>query len=314
VLQRLLEKGWVRGLLYSWFFSAALALFLWATFPMDALRDRIVEEARAKAGLDLEIGRVGFAGLTGLQLREVTILLDPSLAPPPPPAAEGEEPPAPAAPKVVLDRVSAKLELLTLARGGRGVSFSLEAFGGELQGRFEQGKDRQQLSAKGGGFLLARSPLQLFAGVDLEGVLGTVELELASEGKDFSKAEGKLVLKGESFTLHGGTVQGFELPKIVLGALDVRVPIDGGKATIEALSLNGADMEVAIDGGLVRLAPKLSQSTLAGKLKIKPSDEWWNRNEMLKNMANFALPAGKDGFRTITLSGQLQKPSFRPQK
>jgi type II secretion system protein N len=91
----------------------------------------------------------------------------------------------------------------------------------------------------------------------------------------------------------------------------VRIPIEAGKATIEALSLQGADLEANVEGGLVRLAPKLSQSTLAGKLKIKPSDDWWTRNEMLKNMANFALPAGKDGFRTITLAGQLRSPCAR---
>ncbi len=314
--KRLLAKPWMKWLGYPAFFNVALLGFFYLSFPYEALRDRIVHEARDRAGLELEIGSVRLAGVTGLVLRDVAMRVedDGGAAAAAEGGAEGEAP-APAGPqKITVDRVQVNAEVLPLLRGDKAFSFEAEAWGGELSGRFEKGKEKQVIAARGERFLLAKSPLRALAGLDLEGLVSSFELELASDGKDFSKANGKLVLKGESLTLNGGDVQGFELPKIVLGTLDARVPVEAGKATVEAFTISGADLEAQLESTVIRLAPRLASSSLVGKLKVRPSDEWWNRNEMLKNMANFALPAGKDGWRTINLTGQLQKPGFRPQK
>src|SRR5690606_2655070 len=121
-------------------------------------------------------------------------------------------------------------------------------------------------------------------------------------------------IHGEELVLNGGEVQMFELPQVALGALDGRIVFKEGTAEFEEFKIGGKDLEAEIADGTVRLQPILKNSSITGKLRIKPSDDWWNRNEMLKTAANFALPAGKDGWRTISLYGPISSPKFRPQR
>lgn len=318
-----LQKSWMKWLGYPAFFFLALWLALYLTFPYDALRDRLAVEARNRLATEVQIGSVRLAGFTGLTLRDVSWVADDSRLPPPAAAPEaggeaaGDEPAPPPAPvadgRVVLDRVTAKAEVLALLRGKKAFTFDVDAWGGNVEGRYETSSDGLAIDAKLRGVDLARSPLRPLAGVELEGRVASADLELTSSGKDLSKATGKFTLKGEELQLKGGDVQGIELPAMALGTLDGNVTIENGKATFETFQLKGQDLEAQVEG-FVRLSARLGASTLSGKLRLKPSDEWWNKNEMLKGMANFALPAGKDGWRSVGLYGQLQKPNFRPQR
>jgi type II secretion system protein N len=145
------------------------------------------------------------------------------------------------------------------------------------------------------------------------GRIASMDIALRSPGGDFSKADGTVEINGEELALNGGEVQMFELPQIALGALQGRIEFKEGVADIEDLTIKGADLDARMEGQL-RLQPVLKNSSLTGKLRIKPSDDWWNRNEMLKTAANFALPAGNDGWRTLAIYGSVGSPKFRPQK
>ncbi len=318
-----LRKSWTRWLGYPAFFAVAFWLALFATFPNDALRDRIAAEARNRLATEVQIGSVHLAGLTGITLRDVSWVADDSLPEPAQavPTGEGEkagetvdavqQAPAPSG-RIVLDKVTAKAEVLALLRGEQAFTFDVAAWGGNVEGRYAAG-DGLDVRAELRDVDLARSPLRPLAGVDLAGKLARVDLELTSNNRDLSKASGKFVVRGDGLHLKGGEVQGIELPEMALGTLEGNVTIENGKATFEDFALKGPDVEAELEG-YVRLNTKVGFSTLSGKLKLKPSDEWWNKNEMLKGMANFALPAGKDGWRTVGLYGQLSKPNFRPQR
>lgn len=225
-------------------------------------------------------------------------------------AAEIAEAPAPPD-GIHLDSLTAKVDLFSAIRGRQGVSFDARAWGGRIEGKLSIGEDSRRIAIRAKGIVLEQSPILAVAGLDLEGKLETLELELAAEGADFSAAAGQLVIKGDSLVLRGGEVQHFELPRIVLGTLDGKVDVRDGKADTDTFEIRGADLDAKL-AATVRLAPELASSTLSGKLQLKPSDDWWNRNEMLKTAANFAMPASSDGWRSLNLHGQLRRPGFRP--
>lgn len=317
------RRSWIKWLVYPAFFVLALWIALYLTFPGDALRDRVEVEARNRLGMEVQIGSASLAGLTGITLRNVSWL--PNDATPPPSSTGGEEAavaegetaaaPVPVVDhRVVLDRVTVKARVLSLLRGKQAFTFDIDAWGGNAEGRYEAASDGSfSVQAKLAGLDLAKAPLRPLAGIDLAGRLDKADIVLTSTGKDLTKASGNLVLKGDELQLKGGEVQGFTLPAMALGTLDGHVIIDNGKASFETFQLKGQDLEAAIDGS-VRLGTKVATSTLSGRLKLKPSDEWWSKNEGLKSMADFALPVGKDGWRTVSLYGQLGKPAFRPQR
>jgi len=227
-------------------------------------------------------------------------------------AKKAEVAEAPTPPEGIhLDSITAKVDLLSAIRGRQGVSFDARAWGGRIEGKISMGEDSRRIAVRAKGIVLEQSPILAVAGLDLEGKLEILELDLAAEGADFSNAAGQLVIKGDSLVLRGGEVQHFELPRVALGTLDGKVDVQDGKADTDTFEIHGADLDAKL-AATVRLAPELASSTLTGKLQLKPSDDWWNRNEMLKTAANFAMPASSDGWRSLNLHGQLRRPGFRP--
>lgn len=319
---RLKGKAWTKWVGYPLFFNLAFTAGIYLTFPYDPLRDRIEAAARDGTGMEVEIEKVRLAGLTGLRLEGVELLPE-RLAQAAATAAameatgaaeEGQEAPRPEPPpRIRLDEVTAKAEVLSLLRGRKAVRFAVEAFGGEARGRLELGDEERAFRARMRDLDLAASPLRALAGLDVAGRVAEVRIDLRSAGKDFSKADGSIEIRGEGLLVNGGTVQMFDLPQIALGTLDARIVVDGGLATFERFQVEGPDVQAEIEGS-VRLQPVLTASSLSGKLRVKPSDDWWNRNQMLKTAADLALPANKDGWRNIGLFGPLSRPSFRPQR
>ncbi|HWV39332.1 MAG TPA: type II secretion system protein GspN [Vulgatibacter sp.] len=212
---------------------------------------------------------------------------------------------------IQLDSLTARVDLLAALRGSQGLSFDARAWGGRIQGKVSFGEDSRRIAVHAKDLVLEQSPILALSGLDLEGTLESLDLELAAEGADFTTAAGRLVVKGDSLVLRGGEVQQFELPKVDLGILDGRVEVLDGRADTDGFEIRGPDLEAKVNA-TIRIAPDFGASTLTGKLQIKPSEDWWNRNEMLKTAANFAMPASGDGWRSLNLHGQLRRPGFRP--
>lgn len=290
-MKRILD--WVRGpklrkrVVYALFFQVVFLLCLALTFPYVTLRDRIVATAE-NAGVRLGVDSVRPALPLGLTLKGVEW-------------RGGDQP-------VRVDSLTLRLSLLSVVKRTPALGFSASSWGGTLRGRFEAEGETTRIEAKMQKVSVAQSPLAAF-GLDLDGELSEVELRFESEG-DLSKANGTLTLKGDSLVLKGGEVQNFELPRIALGALDGKINITQGRANFENFAFEGDDIELRLEGS-VRLASKLGSSGLSARLQLKPSEEWWGRNEMLRAAANMALPEDGDGFRTVQIYGQLQSPRFR---
>lgn len=288
-------KSWARWLGYAAFSWGVFVFALFLTFPSDAIRDRVVQEAR-QVGLNLRVESVGLAFPLGLSLHDAFLIL----REPNPEEQKG-------AVAIHVERLSLRPNLFALVRGNTGVRFDAKLWGGKAAGSLHRADGEQRIEVQARGVDLSKSAL-VALGLDLEGVVDELTFEL--EGPDASRGKGVIQISGDGLVLKGGEVAHFELPRITLGTLEGSVAVADGRAEIETFTLNGSDLEAKIEGN-VRLAPALSQSTLNAKLSFKPSEAWWNANEMLKAGASMALPADRDGFHSVTLYGQLGKPRFR---
>lgn len=288
-------KSWAKWLGYAAFSWAVFLFALFLTFPSDAVRDRVVREAR-KAGMNLRVESAGLALPLGLSLHDTFLIL----REPNPEQQQG-------ALAIHVEKLTVRPDLFAMIRGDTGLRFDANLWGGKAAGRMHRVDGEQRLTVQAKRVDLSRSVLAAM-GLDLEGMVD--ELTLEYEGADASKAKGTLSISGDGLVLRGGEVAEFELPRITLGTLKGTVAMGDGRAEIEEFTLEGTDLQARIEGN-VRLAPSLSQSTLNAKLSFKPSDAWWKANEMLQAGASMALPPDRDGFHSVTLYGPISKPRFR---
>ena len=277
---------------YPAFFSFAFVLMLYITFPYGALADRLSLEAKRSANLDIKIGSLGPAFL-GFTARKVAIT---------PPKQEGQT----AEPEpIVIDEVFVRPTVLPL-----GVAFKSSLFGGTVSGSFVPLRSRPQLLLTAKNVDLGKSGSKAAMGLDMAGTLGA-SVDVTYDPTDFSRSSGKVSLSGGALLINGGTVMQYDLPKVDLGQLDAEVKIDQGKATIEAFTLKGNDVEAEISGEVV-LAQKLPFSSLNLKVKFKPQDDFLKRNSFIATGLNYAMARDSKGYYTANVDRFLGNPHFAP--
>ena len=295
LLNRFREKRWAKWLAFSLFSWLVFSLSLYLTFPSEAVRDRVVKAAEQQ-GLKLRMESVGLSFPPGLSLRETYLILRE-----PDPKAEK------AAVAIHLPKATLRPSLLGLVTGKPSLSFDARIWGGTLSGKAGKSDEGASIQARLRGADLSQSMLGAL-GLQFEGTIEELRLEAA--GSQLKDLEGELVLHGEGLVLNGGEVNHFSLPKVTLGTLEGKLTLGEGRAEIEEFSANGADITAMVEGS-IRFADRLGLSTLQTKLRFKPSEDWWEQNEMLRAGAAMALRKDSDGFHNIQLYGQLSKPRFR---
>lgn len=295
LLNRLRGKRWAKWAAFSLFSWLVFTLSLYLTFPSDAVRDRVVQAA-AQEGLNLRMESVGLSFPPGLRLSEAYLILREA----DPQAEKG-------AVALHVPQATIRPSLLGLVSGKPSVRFDARLWGGKLSGKAGKADEGAHLEARLRGVDLGQSMLGAI-GLEFEGTIDELRLEAA--GKQLGDMEGELLLRGEGLVLKGGEVNHFSLPKVALGTLEGKVEIAEGRAEIETLEANGDDISALVEGS-IRFADRLGLSTLQTKLRFKPSEAWWEANEMLRAGAAMALKEDGEGYHNIQLYGQLAKPRFR---
>lgn len=312
---------WQIGLAYGAFAFVALILGLALTFPYDTLRARIVSEAAA-AGYAVRIGslRPGLYGVTATNVR---------LSRPPAPLSPeqlsalmtgtGIMPgPAELGEALTLESVALRPSLFPL-----GANVHAEGLGGTIRGAVGGlGALKVRLSLDD--LDTSQGNLKGFSGLDLEGLLeGDVKLDVARAANgqlDFSTAQGAITLDGSRLVIKGGqatvpvmgTPTQVDLPRIALGEVDLRLAVDKGLGTLEALSAKSDDLEVR-GGGTVKLARTLPFSELAMDVKINAQPEFVKRLGILGSaLSILPMDRAEPGFRSARLTGYLSSPRFLP--
>jgi type II secretion system protein N len=269
----------------------AFGLFVMLTFPFDTLARRIEVEAQ-RAGTYLRIGSIGPAFL-GFRAHDVRLR---------PAGSEG--------PDLRFDSVTVRPDLFALVLRRTSFGFSLDAYGGSVRGHLAMSNDPAQpglrsLRLDASEIDLHALPLRELAGIE---ALGRVSLKAdlpALQPPD--AATGSMSATGKQLALAGGTVQGFTLPRTVLGDLDAVVPLDKGVARFEKAQIRGGDVDVDLEGTL-RLRPLLSLSQADLRLRLRPSDRWLNQNAAIRGLLGL-LQRQPDGSYLVPLTGPVSRLS-----
>jgi type II secretion system protein N len=294
--------GWRRTAAYVAFFVVAFGLALRLTFPVEAVKERIILDAAAQ-GLQIKMNDISPSGLVGIRAREVTVL-----------TADGT--------RVPVDEVRVGLRLLPMFLGRRAISFDARLYDGRITGSSESTKTTDRFQATITGVDLSRaSALRAATGLDLAGILsGTFDVTL--DPKEPQKSTGNVDLQVKDAAIRGGklTVPGMEggltVPPVRLGAISARGTVKNGRADFGTLEAKGDDVDLTADQVFVQLQPRLEHSPLNGRARVRPTEAFWRKEQVapLKPVIEMGLASarGRDGGFGFQIYGTLAKPQARP--
>lgn len=321
-------QGWrsrVRAILpkiaYPALYLVAFAIALPVTFPYDQLRDRLVVEFNSQqrpgpGAQELQIEELSSHWITGVKAEGVILT-----------SAATEPGKSPAI--LMIDRATARISLLPLIIGRKTVSFSLEAFGGTIDGWFSQSSDRREVEVELDGVDIGRiDPLTGLLELPMSGQAAGKAHLVMPEGKA-SQATGELDFKVAGVTIGDGKkkLKGLmALPKIDIGDLEFSAEAAEGVLKISKFGATGKDVELD-GGGRIQMREMAMQSVCDVNLKFKINDGYRTKNKETESL--FGSPTSKappliemdpkvrrakqsDGFYAFHMSGLLGDPRFDP--
>ncbi len=291
-----LPKGSVlRWLGYAAFFALCFMLFAYWSFPYERVRDRLVKEA-AKQGYELEVIDLGPAGISGVTLEGVRLVLP----------AKADEP----AMDVLFDELTVKASLLSALADDKGFSFDVAMAGGDASGDVTVGKENFEIDAEFSDLDFAQIPaLRRFTKVPMGGTLnGKIELTMPPEPEE---SAGEIDLTIDSMKLGDGETKveipgwgGLTLDEADAGNLVVKVAIDNGVAEIDTVSADGSDIKLDAVGS-IDLARPLRRSFANLMVRVKLEESYKERSPKVATMLELAS-SGRDYKNALTPDGWLQ--------
>jgi type II secretion system protein N len=301
-LPKLELEGWKRTAAYVAFFVASFLLALHHTFPIEAVKERLILEAAGR-GWQLRMNDLSPAGLAGVRAREVTLQ-----------TRDGT--------RIPVEELEASLGPWALFRGRRAVSFDATLFDGKVSGLSEQGRTTQRLQMKVSEIDLAKvGALRQATGLNLAGTL-SADLDVTIDASDTAKNNGKIELTVKNAAIQGGEIAvpgmggGLTVPKISLGTVAARGAVRGAKADFDKLEARGDDVEVSAEQLYAQLQPRLELSPLSGRARLRLGEAFWQRSGAanLKPVVEMALASARnrDGTFGFQIYGYLTKPQLRP--
>lgn len=294
---------WRPRVAYGAFFVAAFVLAFRQTFPVEAMKERLILEASAR-GWQVDSADVGPAGIVGMRASDV-ILED-----------RGGT-------KVAIERIAVSVRLLPLLVGRRSVAFDVRLWDGRIRGTADVGAGDRRVVATVEKVDLARAlPLRQALKLELLGLVsGSADVTLAGEPN--GKSTGRIELSVADAGVNGGQLPlpgmstPLTIPRVGLGALTAHVVLADGKGTFDRLEARDGDAEIHVAEQLYFVPQaRLAGSQLYGKLGVRIADAFLDRpgNSTFKGLLDLALQGarGKDGFYQLQLYGTLGSPQARP--
>jgi type II secretion system protein N len=328
-----LSPRWQRALMavgYMCFYSFALTVFSYWTFPYDRLRDRVQDEFNSRqtgpSPMRLELDSVSSYWLSGIEASGIRLISPPK--PVTPGSEEANTPPKPTV--LTIDSAHARVALLPLLIGSVKIHFGASAFDGSISGQTSESDGTRKIELEMTDLSLEKATLLGdIIGLPLSGkVNGQVELMLP-EGK-FTKADGKVELKIHGLAAGDGKAKirdTIALPKLEAGDLVFNGEAATGQFKVAEFSAQGPDLELVSEGS-IRLRDPLSTSLLTLSTRFHFTDRYTNKNDTTRGIFGapgssipglFDLDAknkrakGPDGFYGWRVSGTLNQPLFMPQ-
>jgi type II secretion system protein N len=293
-------KVWQRRSLYGLFAAAAFVFALRQTSPVEAVKERLIIEAAAQ-GWQLSANDVRPTGLAGIGLSDVTLQSQDGV-------------------RIPIDRLDARLRVLPLVLGRRGIAFDAALYDGHVRGYAEEGRGLQHIVAKVSSVDLSRAAaLRKATGVDLLGTVhGDVDLTLYAAAP--AQSVGHVDLTVDKAAVNGGAMAipgmgELTLPKMALGQVTAKAAVKDGKLTFDKLEARSDDMEANADGFYVVVQSRLAFAPIFGKAKIKIRDGFWLKSGTagFKGVVEMALAQARsrDGTYGFQVYGTLASPQAR---
>ncbi len=305
------------------FYVVSLGVFASLTFPYDKLKERIVVTFNAQqralgAQQELQIDELTSHFITGVKAKGVRLT---SLN------TEPGKPPV----ELKIDEAKARIALFPLLIGHHDVFFQLDAFGGEIDGEYDElGADRAVEVELKGVDMGKVEPLTAMLGLPMEGKLtGTLKVSMP-EGKA-SKGSGTAAFEATDVALGDGKAKlkgALALPRIVVGSLSFTGEAKEGVLKVTKLTAGGKDVELQGDGR-VQMREMALESSCDVNVKFKVNDGYRTKSDVTKSLfgapgsnapALFELADPKvkqakrpDGFYAFHIRGLLGRPDFEPQ-
>jgi type II secretion system protein N len=289
---------------YPLVYLFCLVLFCSWTFPYNKLKDNITRTFNAQQRLagshnELEIDDMGSSFITGVKMKGLRVEGA---------SAEAGKPPS----EMRIDEVTARISLLPLLIGNRDVSFHAKAFGGTVDGSFDDhGEKEKDFSTKIDSIDASQlTPLVELIGLPLEGTLsGSIKIEMP-EGKA-SKANGTVSLETDGLAIGDGKAKlkgALALPRVNVGSLAIAGEAKDGVLKVTKFGASGKDVEIQGDGR-VQLREIAMESSADLNIKFKINDAYRTKSDVTKSL--FGSP-GSTAPALFELADARVKQSKRP--
>lgn len=306
---------------YPVFFVATFFIFFMWTFPFNKMKDRLegafaAQQRSTSTPQELKIDELSSYWITGVSATGVHLY------------TQSTEP-GKAPTELKIDRIRGRLSVLGLLLFNKNISYRIDAFGGVIDGIFEDHGKVRNIDVNFDGVDVLQVPLiteQL--GVPIEGKLyGSISFVLP-EGRA-SKGNGKLNLELRDVAVGDGKakLKGLlALPRMAIGNITIEGEAKDGILKISKVAAGGQDVELAGDGR-IQMKELATDAGLDVNVKFKINDGYRKKSDATKSI--FGEPGSKipplfeadskvlksktqDGFYQFHVRGQLGRPDFQP--
>jgi type II secretion system protein N len=270
---------------FPMFYLFCLLLFASWTFPYEKLKERIVvtfnaQQRATNSQQELQIDELTSSWLTGVKAKGVRLISA---------ATEAGKPPS----ELKIDEARARISLLGLLVGNKDVSFKLTAFGGTIDGSFDDHAKDREVEVNLDALELGQvGPITQALGVPMEGKLsGTVKLAMP-EGKA-SKANGALAMEIKDVAVGNGKAKlggALPLPRMNIGVLTFTAEAKEGVFKVTKLAAGGKDLELNGEGR-IQMRELATDSLIDMNARFKVNDAYRMKNNDTK--ALFGEPGSK---------------------
>jgi type II secretion system protein N len=287
---------------YVAFFILAFVVALRLTFPVEAVRERLILDAGAR-GFQVKVNDLSPSGLAGVRARGVTVT-----------TSEGT--------RIPFEELSVGLRPWPTLMGRRAFSFDASLFDGRVVGFAEVSSTTERYQARVTGIDLARAGVVRAAtGLDLAGILSG-NLDVTLDPKDPAKSSGSMEFQVKDGAILGGKIPvpgmegGLTVPPVRLGAIAARGAVKSGRADFGTLESKGDDVDIVAEQVFIQLQPRVEHSALSGRARVRPTETFWRKEQVapLRPLIDMGLASarGQDGGYGFQIYGTLGKPQARP--
>lgn len=301
VSERIRRLGKVGAMV--WFGLWVFATVFYVTLPYTRIKDSLASQVSG-LGYEMEAKHAGPSWGLGMTLKEVSLVS----------RASGVAKPT----RILIDKATLGLSLLSYIGGTRAVSVSADVFGGEIDFKLRLAKNETSAQSTGTEIDLAEIPwVKNAINLPLSGKLD-LKLDLTLPKQRPSEAKGTLSWTCSACAIGDGKAklvvasnpllaEGLGLPKIRLGDVGGKVAIDKGVGRLQGVQFKSPDAEATVEGE-IHLAQPIATSRVDLYVRFKLSDSLLRSSEKLRTIMDFTAQMGKrpDGFLGFRMTGTFQ--------